>query len=192
MSNINYLSINENFPVAGQDNDTQVFRDNFDTIKTSLRVAKEEIADLESSTARLDQSNDFNGNVITNVTVQGSYIRKYEFGSPITNPTQEISFLNGHYQIVRFSNSCALSFEEFPTEVLDADSFGKVGKVTLELYGDGTARTITFSTSGSTVFKKSADFPVTLTVTSATNPVIIEVWQHDTNNIFLNYVGAFS
>ena len=192
MSNINYLSINENFPVAGQDNDTQVFRDNFDTIKTSLRVAKEEITDLESSTARLDQSNDFNGNVITNVTVQGSYIRKYEFGSPITNPTQEISFLNGHYQIVRFSSNCVLSFEEFPTEVLDADSFGKVGKVTLEIYGDGTARTITFSTSGSTVFKKSADFPVTLTVTSATNPVIIEVWQHNTNNIFLNYVGAFS
>ena len=192
MSNINYLSINENFPVAGQDNDTQVFRDNFDTIKTSLRVAKEEITDLESSTARLDQSNDFNGNIITNVTVQGSYIRKYEFGSPITNPTQEISFLNGHYQIVRFSNNCALSFEEFPTEVLDADSFGKVGKVTLELYGDETARTITFSTSGSTVFKKSADFPVTLTVTSATNPVIIEVWQHDTDNIFLNYVGEFS
>jgi hypothetical protein len=192
VSNINYLSINENFPVAGQDNDTQVFRDNFDTIKTSLRVAKEEITDLESSTARLDQSNDFNGNVITNVTVQGSYIRKYEFGSPITNPTQEISFLNGHYQIVRFSSNCALSFEEFPTEVLDADNFGKVGKVSLELYGDGTARTITFSTSGSTVFKKSADFPVTLTVTSATNPVIIEVWQHNTDNIFLNYVGEFS
>jgi hypothetical protein len=104
----------------------------------------------------------------------------------------EISFLNGHYQIVRFSINCALSFEEFPTEVLDADSFGKVGKVTLELYGDGTARTITFSTSGSTVFKKSADFPVTLTVTSATNPVIIEVWQHNTDNIFLNYVGEFS
>jgi hypothetical protein len=192
VSNINYLSINENFPVAGQDNDTQVFRDNFDTIKTSLRVAKEEITDLESSTARLDQSNDFNGNVITNVTVQGSYIRKYEFGSPITNPEQEISFLNGHYQILRFSSNCALSFEEFPTEVLDTDNFGKVGKVTLEIYGDGTARTITFTTSGSTLIKKSADFPGTLTVTDATNPIIIEVWQHNTDNIFLNYVGAFS
>ena len=37
-STINYLGINENFPVAGQDNDTQVFRDNFDTIKQALVV----------------------------------------------------------------------------------------------------------------------------------------------------------
>ena len=32
MSDINYLNINENFPVAGEDNDTQVFRSNFNTI----------------------------------------------------------------------------------------------------------------------------------------------------------------
>ena len=53
MSNINYLSINENFPVPGQDNDTQVFRDNFDTIKQSLRIAGEEITDLEDNGARI-------------------------------------------------------------------------------------------------------------------------------------------
>ena len=53
MSNINYLSINENFPVAGADNDTQTFRDNFDTIKTSLNTAKTEITSLESTAARL-------------------------------------------------------------------------------------------------------------------------------------------
>ena len=61
MSNINYVSINENFPVAGQDNDTQVFRDNFDTIKTSLRYAKEELEvfqDSATGAARLNQSND--------------------------------------------------------------------------------------------------------------------------------------
>jgi len=67
-----------------------------------------------------------------------------------------------------------------------------VGKATLELYGDGTARTITFTVTGSTVLKKSAGFPGSLTVTSATNPVIIEVWQHSTDMIFLNYLGAYS
>ena len=67
MSNINYVSINENFPVAGQDNDTQVFRDNFDTIKTSLRYAKEELEifqDSATGAARLNQSNNFNQNII--------------------------------------------------------------------------------------------------------------------------------
>lgn len=192
MSNINFTTINENFPVAGQDNDTQVFRDNFDSIKTALSTAKTEITDLEDNVSRRDQTSDFNGNIITNATIQSSYIRKYDFGSPILNSTQAISFLNGHYQIIKFGANCSLSFEEFPTEVLDADSYGKLGKVTLEIYGDGTARTISFATTGTTVFKKSVDFPGTLTVTSASNPVIIEVWQHSTDIIFLNYVGTFS
>jgi len=75
---------------------------------------------------------------------------------------------------------------------VDVTGLGQVGKATLELYGDGTARTITFTVTGSTVLKKSAGFPGSLTVTSATNPVIIEVWQHSTDMIFLNYLGAYS
>ena len=35
-SNIISTTINENFPIAGQDNDSQGFRDNFNVIKTSL------------------------------------------------------------------------------------------------------------------------------------------------------------
>lgn len=62
-SNINYASINENFPVPGQDNDTQVFRDNFDTIKNSLSTAKTEVGDVLDNGARIDQDNDFNGNL---------------------------------------------------------------------------------------------------------------------------------
>ena len=46
---INFAAINENFPVAGQDNDTQVFRDNFDTIKTNFSAAKTEIEDLQNA-----------------------------------------------------------------------------------------------------------------------------------------------
>jgi hypothetical protein len=192
VSNINYLSINETFPVAGQDNDTQVFRDNFDTIKTGLRVSKEEITDLQDNVVRTDIDNDLGGNLIQNTILQNVSLRKKDYGSPITAPTQEISFNQALYHVIRIGATCSLSFAEFPSTVIDGESLGKIGKVTLELYGDGTSRTITFSTSGSTVFKKSADFPVTLTVTSATDPVIIEVWQHNTDNIFLNYIGAFS
>jgi hypothetical protein len=39
-SNINYVNVDESFPVAGQDNDSQGFRDNFATIKSSLASAK--------------------------------------------------------------------------------------------------------------------------------------------------------
>jgi len=191
-SNINFAAINENFPVAGQDNDTQVFRDNFDTIKTNFSAAKTEIEDLQDNAARTDGTSDFLYNVVTAVTLQDAYLRKKDYGANIVVSTQEISFKQALYHIIKFGAACSLSFIDFPTTAVDGEGLGKIGKATLEIYGDGTARTITFSASGTTVFKKSADFPGTLTVTSATNPVIIEVWQHSTDIIFLNYVGTFS
>jgi hypothetical protein len=75
---------------------------------------------------------------------------------------------------------------------VDVTGLGQIGKATLELYSDGAARTITFTTTGGTVIKKSPGFPGSVTVTSATNPVIIEVWQHSSTVIFLNYLGLYS
>ena len=189
---INFAAINENFPVAGQDNDTQVFRDNFDTIKTNFSAAKTEITDLQDNAARIDEDNDFLYNVVGSVTLQDAYLRKKDYGSPIVAGTQDISFKQAMYHIVKFGANTSLSFSEFPTGAVDVTGLGQIGKATLELYGDGTARTITFITSGGTVIKKSPGFPGSVTVTSATNPVIIEVWQHSATMIFLNYLGLYS
>ena len=189
---INFAAINENFPVAGQDNDTQVFRDNFDTIKTNFSAAKTEITDLQDNAARTDQDNDFLYNVVGSLTLQDAYLRKKDYGAAITAGTQDISFKQAMYHIVKFGANTSLSFSEFPVGANDIGGLGQIGKATLELYGDGTARTITFITSGSTVIKKSPGFPGSVTVTSATNPVIIEVWQHSATVIWLNYLGLFS
>ena len=189
---INFAAINENFPVAGQDNDTQVFRDNFDTIKTNFSAAKTEIEDLQDNVARTDVDSDFNYNVATAVTLQDAYFRKKDYGAAIVVATQDVSFKQAMYHIIKFGTNCAIQFTEFPVAAVDVTGLGQVGKATLELYGDGTARTITFTLTGSTVLKKSPGFPGSLTVTSATNPVIIEVWQHSEDIIFLNYLGAYS
>ena len=189
---INFAAINENFPVAGQDNDTQVFRDNFDTIKTNFSAAKTEIEDLQDNVARTDVDSDFNYNVATAITLQDAYFRKKDYGATIIVGTQEVSFKQAMYHIIKFGTNCAIELTEFPTAAVDVTGLGQVGKATLELYGDGTARTITFTLTGSTVLKKSPGFPGSLTVTSATNPVIIEVWQHSEDIIFLNYLGAYS
>ena len=191
-SNINFAAINENFPVAGQDNDTQVFRDNFDTIKTNFSAAKTEIEDLQDNVARTDATSDFNYNIVTTVTLQDAVQIKRNYGAAIVAATQEVSFKQALYHIIRFGNNCAIELIDFPVDEVDVLGFGSCGKITLELYGDGTARTLTFTPTGTTVFKKSSGFPGTLTVTSATNPIIIEVWQHDVDVIFLNYLGQFS
>ncbi len=189
---INFAAINENFPVAGQDNDTQVFRDNFDTIKTNFSAAKTEIEDLQDNVARTDVDSDFNYNIATAITLQDAYFRKKDYGAAIVVATQDVSFKQAMYHIIRFGTNCAIQFTEFPVAAVDVTGLGQMGKATLELYGDGTTRTITFTLTGSTVLKKSPGFPGSLTVTSATNPVIIEVWQHSEAIIFLNYLGAYS
>jgi hypothetical protein len=251
-SNINFAAINENFPVAGQDNDTQVFRDNFDTIKTNFREAKTEIEDLQNNSARTDATSDFNYNVVTTVTLQDAVQIKRDYGATIVGATQEVSFKQALYHIIKFGANCAIELTDFPTTEVDVLGIGSCGKITLELYGDGAAaitagsfvpgtsyqivvlgsttntqwntiagtssvtyvvgsiftaaiagtglgngtariaRNISFTPSGSTVFKKSSDFPTTLAVASATNPTFVEIWQHDSSTIFLNYLGQFS
>lgn len=198
-SNINYLSINENFPVAGQDNDTQVFRDNFDTIKTSLRYAKDEITDLQTDSARLDLDNDFSLNKIQNALLQNNRTQKFDAGAVTASPTT-VDYQNGNYQIYRVGANLTMDFLNFPGDpvfVSESTPIG-MGKVTLELYGDGTKRLVTVLTSGGTITKKS-NFPTlteagvhTFEVTSTTDPVIIEVWRHSADKIFLHYIGQFS
>ena len=189
---INFAAINENFPVAGQDNDTQTFRDNFSTIRDNFEAAKSEITDLQDNAARTDQDNDFLYNVVGSLTLQDAYLRKKDYGAAIVAGTQDISFKQAMYHVVKFGANTSLTFSEFPTAAVDVTGLGQIGKATLELYGDGSARTITFVTSGGTVIKKSPGFPGSVTVTSATDPVIIEVWQHSATVIFMNYLGLYS
>jgi len=189
VSNINYVSINENFPVAGQDNDTQVFRDNFNTIKTSLRYAKEELEvfqDSATGAARLNQSNDFNQNIISNAVLQGNRDALFDGGN-YNQATLDVTYTNGAYQIYKFAANVEINFLEFPENETPAG----VGKVTLELYSDSaTPRTITFKSIGGVVYKKNISFPSTLTVSSLTNRVILEVWRYNSDTIFLNYLGV--
>ncbi len=65
--------IDETYPVAGQDNDTQGFRDNFGNIKTALGVAGGEITTLQNNSV-LKASVDGNNSVVSN-NMAGSTIR---------------------------------------------------------------------------------------------------------------------
>lgn len=47
-SNINYEAIDATYPIAGVDNSTQGFRDNFTAIRNGLATASNEIGDLQT------------------------------------------------------------------------------------------------------------------------------------------------
>ena len=184
--------------MAGQDNDTQVFRDNFDTIKTNFSEAKTEITDLQDNAARTDGDNDFLYNVVGSLTLQDAYLSKKDYASFVPSP-QEISFKQAMYHVVKFNIDTNLTFVEFPTTTVDDFGLGQIGKLTLELTSnDTTKRKIAFVMSGATV-KKKMNFPALtlpgshdLEVNSATDPIIIEVWQHSTDFVFFNYIGKSS
>lgn len=190
-SNINYASINENFPVAGQDNDTQVFRDNFDTIKNSLQAAKSEVTDLMNYTAKVTTDNDFDNNKVANVVLQNVKGLKYDTGvwnavSPATEVAINIDYDNGVYQIARIGADATIEV----TGLSEAE----YTVLRLELYSTGST---TYNVSldaggGGSTIKTSSNFPVGgITVSSSVNPVILEIWKHNSYTLYVNYLGLF-
>lgn len=192
MSDINFISINENFPVPGQDNDTQVFRDNFDTIKDSLRLAKVEITDLQDNVARKDEENDFALYNIRRAVFQECRDEKWEYGE--RNGEVGIDFLQGPYQTIKIAGGVAnLVFQNFPGDPLipTVTSLKGVGSVLLEIIGDNVERIITFTQPAGTVVKKSGFPSPVFSVTSQDDPVFIEVWRHRSEVIYVRYIGQF-
>lgn len=195
-SNIISDTIDAAYPIAGVDNDTQGFRDNFQIIKTGLATATSEITTLQSTTAKLTTSNDFNGTNIADANIQVQTSQYHSIGT--VTAAQNISFLNGHYQAMTINlavgtNSVAFNLSDWPAR-------NQYAEMTVELRGNGTAKSVTF-TSGAATIKYDTNFPKvsnvpTLTVDSATNPLIVKFWTYNQGNtggtVFAQYLGQYT
>ena len=103
-SSINPNNIDTTYPVAGQDNDSQGFRDNFTNIKTNFTYAETEIEDLQSkvvlksalSGTTLD--NDFAGAVITAAKMTDMRLTDNKQGNASDTATVTLDFEDGGYQ----------------------------------------------------------------------------------------------
>ena len=67
MSTISTAGIDATFPIPGQDNNSQGFRNNFSAIKNQLDKAKLEITELETSTVKNNVGTNFNGVKLENI-----------------------------------------------------------------------------------------------------------------------------
>ena len=123
-SNITLTGYNEAYPVAGQDNDSQGFRTNFSVTKAGLETASTEITTLQSSTAKLNADNDFNGSKIQEAEMQANTETVYANGAVGTS--QNISWAFGHYQTVQVTGDVTLTIADLPVS-------GKLGKMRLEI-----------------------------------------------------------
>jgi hypothetical protein len=127
MSSINPNNINGSYPIAGQDNDSQGFRDNFTNIKNNLTFAKNEIADLQLKSILTEPLSDGSfSNELNYAQIKGAQlIRTVETIKDIGPQTSStiISFADGHYQKVTTTAGTALTisaFTNWPTSGLYA------------------------------------------------------------------------
>jgi len=170
-SNVNATPIDETYPVAGQDNDTQGFRDNFNYIKTALTTTGTEITALQNKTAGIDVSSitdggDFNGKIVSNTISKATH---KSILNPGTNATAnvELNWRNGDYQTFKIVSDVTFAFNvnNFPTQNTGNDQgYGNLQEFEIELRGDGTQRTVSFSTNGDYALLKDNNFPSSFTV----------------------------
>jgi len=193
LSNINAGAIDNEYPVAGVDNDTQGFRDNFTYIKTALNVAKTEVEELLNYTARTDIDNSYNNKFLSNAVFKQNQnsLNNYGTGSGVSNRI-DINFGNADYQVYRLNDDVTFEFEGFSTD--------NVNKVIIELLSDGGTYNVDFFTDGAYPIKKSSNFPTSLTVSNTANPILIEIITRAKSQdpgalgriVFLNYLGQFA
>ena len=139
-SQINPNNVDGTYPVAGQPNNTQGFRDNFTNIKTNFSYAETEITDLQNngifkaalSGTTLD--NNMADNLIYAVKLQDvsyTYVQ-----NTATSGSIAIDYSAGQYQYISTTGSISLNFSNFPVS-------GNQGIIQIAVNVTNTAYTLT-------------------------------------------------
>jgi hypothetical protein len=167
-SQINPNNIDGTYPVAGQDNDSQGFRDNFTNIRNNFTFTKAELEDLQnkvvlkSALLNTTLSNDFVGNAIVNPALTSWRETYTDIGAPGGSAT--VDFTNGNFQKITMSTSLTLSFS-FPTNTNE-----QYASVKLWVVNTDSSRTLTLPSSvtlnGPLSIGGAAGSPVTITFTA--------------------------
>jgi hypothetical protein len=113
-SQINPNNINGEYPVAGQDNNTQGFRDNFTNIKVNFQYAETEITNLQAnSISKVSTSvNEFNDSVIYGARLQNTGYIQLNRGN--VAPTANINYAAGSFQTITANANTTVNFTGLP------------------------------------------------------------------------------
>lgn len=184
MSDIVSIDIDEKFPVAGQDNDSQGFRDNFSIIKNSLATAKAEVSELEEITAKKNQDNDFNNNEIQRAT----FIQATEkVVLQATGVSLSLHWTYGSYQEITVTSDVSLTLSSWP----DA---GVLGKVRIAVISDGkNDYNITWASTMGNDILAAPGFENPFTVGSEQWAKIFDFWTTDGGDtVYGHFLGEFA
>ena len=143
-SQINPNNVDGTYPVAGQPNNTQGFRDNFTNIKTNFSYAGTEITDLQNNgifKAALPGTT-LDNNMADNLiyAVKMNDVSFTALDQTATAGTVTIDYAAAAWQTVSPTNNVSLAFTNWPVS-------GSYGVVNVEMVITNTAYTVTLPTS---------------------------------------------
>jgi len=119
-SNINPNNINGAYPVAGQDNNSQGFRDNFTNTATNFQFAANEITDLQnnavlkSALVGTTLNNNMGGSQLSNAVLLDMSQAVVSLGT--VSGTTTINYALSSYQTLTTNGAVILAFTNFPAE----------------------------------------------------------------------------
>jgi hypothetical protein len=189
-SAINTTQLNENFPTAGVDNDSQGFRTNFSNIKTNLESSKTEISDLQTNTAKLNADNDFAENkikkaVLQDISEEVSVVTKSNLETTVIVDYEVASI----HKLTLSASLTNLRFQNFPAA-------GTYGRMLVHIFKnvEGGEQKITISSDVASVFKVNDLWGANqeIVIASTTEPTIIELYTYDGGNtVYIDKIAQY-
>jgi hypothetical protein len=149
MSNINTLNIDATFPLAGKDNSSEGFHNNYSAIISAFTAAKTEIEDLQQNAilkSALDGTtldNNMQGKEITNAKVKNP-----AYSAMLSSPsTITVSQGTYHKYALSTNTTITVSSTTWPDSLTYGDVYSKI-VVEVAATNSGT-NTVQFAVSGS-------------------------------------------
>ena len=208
---IDNIGIDETYPVAGVDNDTQGFRDNFSIIKTNFDVAKTAIGNLEDNAVLKNVNNNMAGSYIIDATLKATnlaVVNKGTFsgigeGAVLGVGDQEVNYQLGHYHAWTLSppleeRNVTFVLVGFPPSSDSGDGGeDRYAKMRVELTptnadGGDDAILVTFEAEkgGNIIYNSNiTEIPFRL---QTNEPYVYEFWSTDGGQtVFCDFVGRY-
>lgn len=182
--------IDREYPVAGRDNNSQGFRDNFTYIQSGLKASGDAVVSLEQSSAKLNKDNNFNGVLIENAVTNQIACKVNEYTLPYEEVS--ISFENGKYHIVNVASNITMVFGGWPEDNTgNASDMPAYGNMLVEINNtDSSNLEILLNSNNSTTLKFNGLGNPLLVPGNST--ILVEVWSASGGEtVFFKNIGEF-
>jgi len=132
--------VNQNFPVKGQDNDSQGFRDNFHNLVEAIRAVDQRADNLDLYAIKTDNTATFLGNTFEDVNFKNTSKELYEYD-------QQSGFISINYELGHY-HKFEVGSGSHTVDITNWPISGKSGRLTLSISTPaGVSASVAFNNS---------------------------------------------